>query len=98
MQAYLWLFVDVGGKIDKRNELTMSNATHAVILAGDINHIPGWKKFCSQLNLKVIAIICSDYHGVADHIESKAPILAGSIHYLERGEDVSERSMLQELS
>lgn len=90
--------VDVGGKIDEKNELIMSHATHAVILAGEMNKVPAWEKFCSQLNLNIIALIYSDYHGVADLIESETPILKGSIHYLERGQDVSTRPMVQTLA
>lgn len=109
--------IDVGGKIDETNRLIMSHATHAVILAGDMNHVPDWKEFCCQLNLKVIALIHSDYHGTSDsvkrsdseerasalllsayRIESEVPILTGSIHYLERGQDVSNRPMVQTLA
>ncbi len=106
--------VDVGGKIDEKNELIMSHATHAVILAGDMNKVPAWEQFCSQLNLKIIAVIYSDYHGVsdsvsearrspalllsADRIQFTVPILQGSIHYLERGQDVSMRPMVQALA
>ncbi|MBN3926999.1 hypothetical protein [Nostoc sp. NMS4] len=99
--------VDVGGKIDEKNELIMSHATHSVILAGDMNKVPAWEQFCSQLNLNIIALIHSDYHGVtdsealllsADRIQSKVPILQGSIHYLERGQDVSTRPMVQALA
>ena len=43
-------------------------------------------------------MIHSDYHGVCDRIESEVPILRGSIHYLERGEDVSTRPMVQALA
>ncbi len=83
--------IDVGGKIDEKNELIMSHATHAVILAGDISQVPYWQKFCSQLNLQIIAVIYSDYYGMSDSIISEVPIIKGSIHHLERGEDVSTR-------
>ncbi|MCL1466525.1 hypothetical protein LAY41_19235 [Argonema galeatum A003/A1] len=90
--------VDVGGKIDEKNRLIMQYATHAVILAGEIALITEWLKFCDELNLKVIAIIESDYKGVCDRIESETPILKGSVHHLERGEDVSSRAMVQALA
>lgn len=38
-----------------------------------------------NMNLKIIALIHSDYNGVADHIQAEVPILKGSMHYLERG-------------
>jgi hypothetical protein len=90
--------IDVGGKIDEKNELIMSYATHAVILAGDMIEVPNWKKFCYKLNLQIIAVIYSDYHGIKDRITSEVPITEGSIHYLERGEDVSTRPTVQALA
>ena len=90
--------VDVGGKIDEKNRLIMSHATHAVILAGDIKQVPAWQGFCSELNLKIIALVHSDYNGVADQVQAEEPILKGSIHYLERGQDVSSRPMVQALA
>jgi CRISPR-associated protein Csx3 len=76
----------------------MGQATHAVILAGDMSEVPAWKEFCESLNLRVIAIIHSDYEGVADCIQTESPLLTGSVHYLERGEDISTRPMVQALA
>ena len=90
--------VDVGGRIDPKNRLIMQYATHAVILAGDRAKVREWETFCGELNLNVIAIIHSDYHGKFDAIECEYPILRGSVHYLERGEDVSQRAMVQVLA
>lgn len=53
---------------------------------------------CGQLNLKVIAIIHGDYEGKFDAIKCESPILRGSVHYLEQGEDVSQRPMVQVLA
>jgi CRISPR-associated protein Csx3 len=50
------------------------------------------------LDLQVIALIHSDYHGEADRIDTEEPLLTGSVHYLERGEDVSGRPMVQALA
>ena len=90
--------IDVGGKISEENRQIMSQATHAVILAGDMNKVAEWKEFCISLNLRVIAIIHSDYEGVADYIQTESPLLTGSIHYLERGEGISTRQMVQALA
>ncbi len=90
--------IDVGGKISEENRQIMSQATHAVILAGNMNKVPAWKDFCESLNLPVIAIIHSDYKGVADCIQTESPLLTGSVHYLERGEDISTRPMVQALA
>ncbi|MBD6615633.1 hypothetical protein FNW02_07235 [Komarekiella sp. 'clone 1'] len=55
--------------------------------------------------LKIIAIIHSDYYGVSDiqgqaaarlRIESSS-MLTGSVHRLQRSEDVSQRPMVQAL-
>ncbi|MFB2882252.1 hypothetical protein [Floridanema aerugineum] len=90
--------IDVGGKIDDKNELIMQYATHAVILAGEMSKVAEWEVFCQKLNLSIIAIIHSDYEGKCDRIETETPILRGSVHYLERGEDVSTRPIVQALA
>ena len=90
--------IDVAGKISPENRLIMSQATHAVILTRDMSQADAWKKFCTELNLKVIALIHSDYGGKADRIEAEEPLLVGSIHYLERGEDISQRPIVQVLA
>lgn len=90
--------IDVGGKIDDKNELIMYHATHAIILAGDMTEVTNWKEFCHKLNLQIIAVIYSDYYGRKDCLTSKVPIIEGSIHYLERGEDVSTRPTVQALA
>lgn len=90
--------IDVGGKIDGKNRIIMQYATHAVILAGDMAKVAEWEAFCRELNLKIIAIIHSEYEGKCDVIECESPILRGSVHYLERGEYVSTRPMVQALA
>lgn len=92
------LVFDVGGKISDENRLIMAEATHAVILANSEQEILTWQEFCESLGLEVIATIYSDYKGIADHIKSESPILQGSVHYLERGKDASERPMVQALA
>ncbi|KKD37843.1 MAG: hypothetical protein WAN66_09890 [Limnoraphis robusta] len=90
--------IDVGGRIDDKNRLIMQYATHAVILSRDVNLVPEWEQFCSELKLKTIAILQSDLEGVEDKLETEIPILKGSIHGLKRGEDVSTRPMVQKLA
>lgn len=90
--------IDLGGKIDEKNKLIASYATHALILFRDITQISSWQEFCLELNLQIISCIYSDYYGVADRIDSELPILTGSVHRLQRGEDVSERPMVQALA
>ena len=90
--------IDVGGKIDDKNRLIMAPATHAVILAGEMNRVEEWQLLCRELNLTVIAVIHSDYGGTVDRILSERPLLTGSVHHLERGESNSDRPMIQALA
>jgi len=90
--------VDVGGRTTDENKLIMEPATHAVILSGDSSKVAEWLDFCRNINLRVIAIIHSDYYGECDHLESDSPMLTGSVHRLQRGEDVSARPMVQALA
>lgn len=92
------LLFDVGGKITPENEQIMSEATHAVILAKSEKELQEWSDFCQQLDLQIIAIIESDYCGQEDRIIETSPILKGIVHYLERGEDTSDRPTIQELA
>ncbi|QSJ20435.1 CRISPR-associated protein Csx3 [Nostoc sp. UHCC 0702] len=89
---------DVGGKISDENRLIMAEATHAVILVKDEAEIAAWKELCESLMLQVIAIIFSDLLGIEDVIESETPILRGRVHRLQRGEDVSQRLIVQALA
>lgn len=89
---------DIGGRISDANRLIMKEATHAVILVKDESEIEPWVKFCDELSLEVIAIVFSDYFGNNDVIKSESPILCGTVHRLQRGEDVSQRPIIQALA
>ncbi|AUS99813.1 CRISPR-associated protein Csx3 [Nostoc sp. CENA543] len=89
---------DIGGRISDANRLIMKEATHAVILVKDESEIEPWVKFCDELSLEVIAIVFSDYFGNNDVIKSELPILRGTVHRLQRGEDVSQRPIIQALA
>lgn len=90
--------IDVGGRMSDENRIIMTPATHAVILAGDVSLIPAWREFCLSLGLGIIAEIESNYSGLKDRIDSINPILTGSVHHLERGEDLSGRPMVVALA
>ena len=93
------LIFDVGGKISPENEIIMKQANQAVILAKNENEVQEWQLFCQKINVSVLAIIYSDYDATNDTITVTYPsILQGTIHYLERGVDVSNRPMIQELA
>jgi len=93
-------FVDIGGIISEENKEICAHATHAIILAGDMSRIPEWRTFCKELGIKVIAEIFSDYYGHEDTVAdmSEDSIFKGSVHYLERGEDVSKRPCIVALA
>jgi CRISPR-associated protein Csx3 len=97
------LIFDVGGKITEHNEIIMSEATHAVILAkqGESsfeNNVQPWLEFCQSLKLPVVAIVYSDYHGTSDVIEPNSEILTGTIHHLDRQVNASSRPMVMKLA
>jgi CRISPR-associated protein Csx3 len=76
----------------------MAEATHAVILVKEEEEIEPWQRLCDELKLQVIAIVFSDFFGNNDVVISKEPILRGTVHRLMRGEDVSQRPMVQALA
>ncbi len=92
------LLFDVGGKITPENEVIMSKATHAVILAKSELEVAEWQAFCQKLNLPVIAIICSDLEATVDDIWTELPQLIGTVHRLIRGEQVKNRPVIQALA
>ena len=94
------VFIDVGGKITPENKKICGNATHAIIIFGEFEKLSEWRAFCKELGLKIIAEIYSDYHGKNDIIIGVGPdgVFRGSVHYLERGEDVSERPTIVALA
>ncbi len=89
---------DVGGRISDENRLILAEATHAVILVKDEAEIAPWERLCAELKLHVIAIVFSVFLGNSDVVASKEPILRGTVHRLQRGEDVSQRPMVQALA
>ncbi len=103
--------IDVGGKTSPENEIIMQPATHAIILSGDVNKLTEWEVFCQSLELKIIAKIHSQLDAVEDKVlltdgwQQKTsellettPLLTGSVHRLERGENLSTRPMVQALA
>lgn len=83
--------IDIGGRPDEKNKEICRHATHAIILFNDSNKVDEWRQFCRELGIKIIAEIYSDYHGIEDSAEVMDGILKGTVHHLERGEDVSQR-------
>ena len=92
--------IDIGGRTSNENRAICKHATHAIILYGDSAKLPEWREFCKELGLEVIAEIFSDYTGHSDTVQGICPdrVFRGSVHYLERGEDVSQRECLRALA
>ncbi|OYD87532.1 CRISPR-associated protein Csx3 [Nostoc sp. 'Peltigera membranacea cyanobiont' 213] len=103
--------IDVGGKISEENKIIMQSATHAIILSGDSNKFAEWEEFCESIGLKVIAKINSQLNVEQDEVFlvdnwkdktnellDKAPLLTGTVHKLQRGENVSTRPIVKALA
>lgn len=92
--------VDIGGIPSEENEAICASATHAILLAGDLSRLPKWYEFCQKVGLRIIAEIYSDYNGKTDTVPvlGEDSIYRGSVHYLERGEPVHERSTVKALA
>ena len=100
--------IDIGGIPSAENCEICASATHIVILAGNDpktgeswqDRMPVWREFAEKLGLSVIAEIFSDYHGTEDSVEgiTQDGIFRGTVHYLERGEPVSERPCIRALA
>jgi CRISPR-associated protein Csx3 len=92
--------VDIGGLPSQENKIICRYATHSIILYTNESNRKEWRAFCEELGLTVIAEIFSNYYGKADVVEGEGPdgVLRGSIHHLERGEDVSGRPMILALA
>lgn len=88
--------VDIGGRITEENRriLCDGEVDAAIILAGDLQAVPEWKTFLEDCGVSVLATIHSDYHGQMDTVDG--PIL--SVHYLERGQDVSSRPVINKIA
>ena len=104
----MFIMVDVGGIVGDANREICQHATHIVIIAGDepktgqtwCSRMDEWRRFAAELRLTVVAELFSDYHGARDVVEGVGSdnILRGSIHRLERGEDIAARPMIQALA
>ena len=100
--------VDIGGIPSKENYAICASATHIVLLAGNDpktgenwqDRLSVWREFAEDLGLVVVAEIFSDYHGTEDKVRGADPngILRGSVHFLERGENLSGRPMIGTLA
>jgi len=95
------LLVDIGEIPDTKNENICAYATHAILLAGDLDRLLEWREFCSKMKLQIVAEIHSDYNGTLDKslVVGNDGIYRGSVHYLERGDlSIQQRPTVIELA
>lgn len=97
-------FIDIGGIVTPENAQICESANAAIILSGE-NALEAklpmeWKKFFDDLDIPVIAELYSDYYGKEDFSSGVAEdgVFRGSVHHLERGEDLNSRETLKELA
>ena len=99
-------FVDIGGIPSEENKAICSYTSHAILIAGDYEdrlwkeRLSEWWEFCEELHIEVIAELYSDYYGDHDEIwsQDQGDVFKGSIHYLERGVDISGRPTIKALA
>ncbi len=95
------VLIDIGGIPDSLNEHICTDASHAILIAGNLDYLQEWRVFCEKLKLQIIAELHSDYHGTEDKnfILGNDNIYRGSIYRLERGDlSVQERPTVKELA
>ncbi len=97
-------FIDIGGMTTPENAKICEGANAAIILSGETAIAAGlpaeWKKFFDGLGIPVIAEVYSDYNGKEDIVVGveEDGVFRGSVHHLERGENLNDRVTLQELA
>lgn len=97
-------FVDIGGVISPENEKICENANSAIFICGETavknDAIVEWKKFFTKLGIPIVAELYSDYKGSGDIVDGVGNdgVYRGSVHHLERGEDLTGREAIKELS
>lgn len=93
------VLVDVGGRPSDENRKILSEGgvQHAIVLEGKLGRVKEWREFCSELGIEIIAEISSNYVGKKDIVRGVRPdgVWRGSVHYLERGEDCSDRPVIK---
>lgn len=92
-------FVDVGGKL-KYNDRICRTASHAILLAANPDDLEEWRAMFASIEVEILAEIRSDYHGRCDTVPvpDAEGVLRGTVHRLERGEDVSSRPTILKLA
>ena len=97
-------FIDIGGIISPENEQICADANGAILICGKTAVEQGlpakWKDFFTGLGIPIIAEVYSDYTGTEDIVDTvgEDAVFRGSVHHLERGENLTKRETLQALA
>lgn len=97
-------FIDIGGITSAENEEICRHANGAILLCGETalkNDAPiEWKRFFTKLGIPIIAEVYSDYKGEEDLVDGVGEdgVFRGSVHYLERGQNLTGRKAIQALA
>ncbi len=97
-------FIDIGGITSPENEQICASANGAILICGETavkNNAPAaWKEFFNKLNIPLVAELYSDYQGRYDVVDGigEDGVFRGSVHHLERGENLTGRETIQALS
>ena len=97
-------FIDIGGITSPENEKICKDGNGAVLICGETATLSGkpaeWKEFFTKLGIPIVAEVYSDYFGEADDVEGTEGdgVFRGSVHHLERGEQLNERETVKALA
>lgn len=97
-------FIDIGGIMSPENERICHDGNGAILICGQTaveNDLPRqWKDFFTKLNIPLVAEIYSDYKGSEDTVDGEGDdgVFRGSVHHLERGENLTDRETIQSLA
>ena len=90
--------ITIGRPMAAMNGWKVQGATHAIVLSAEKQRLLDWAEWCLNLNLRLVAVLESDYYGFCDRITAETPFLQGSIHRLGPGQDLSMRPVVQILA
>lgn len=97
-------FIDIGGITSPENERICKDGNGAVLICGETAILSGkpaeWKEFFNKLGIPIVAEVYSDYFGKEDVVEGVESdgVFRGSVHHLERGEQLVDRETVKALA
>lgn len=95
------VLIDIGGIPDDKNIKICQDASHAILIAGDLQSLTPWRRFCERTELEIIAELHSDYHAQQDFVQEGTDdqVFRASVHHLERGDlTIKDRPAIKALA